>query len=258
MPHHWDDRKDRAPERSARGRPDFEAQAWAVGQVATAKAALDLLARRAHLAEKEAAKQPWPEFAEHDCFACHHDLKAPSWRQEHGYSERVPGTLPWADWYFAMTPRAVAVLGNDGDQKITDALRALKKQMARPYPDPQAVAAAAAAAAQRVNHDLKRWEQGSTVMLHAPELFRMILKEDRAQAQATWDTAAQYYLALAAMHSAWSDLTPLQGAPSGELRKTLAALREALRFRRNHDSPRELSPAVLRARLSALDPFARD
>src|SRR5262249_11368110 len=59
MPHHW---VAKTPT------PAAEARAWAVGQVVTARAALDLLAARA------TPPRPWPEFAEHGCFAWHQEL----------------------------------------------------------------------------------------------------------------------------------------------------------------------------------------
>ena len=70
-PKHWSrSRPDRPPHPDFA--PDFEARAWAVGQAASAQAALDLLAYRA----EEKHGRPWPEFAEYDCFACHHsDLR---------------------------------------------------------------------------------------------------------------------------------------------------------------------------------------
>jgi hypothetical protein len=57
MPKHWREAGENA-------RPDFEARAWAVGQVVSAQAALALLGHRART-----TSSPWPEFAEYDCFA---------------------------------------------------------------------------------------------------------------------------------------------------------------------------------------------
>jgi hypothetical protein len=53
---------------------------------------LERLARRA-------SGTNWPEYAELDCFACHHSLTKPedSWRQELGYSGRKPGVPAWND-----------------------------------------------------------------------------------------------------------------------------------------------------------------
>lgn len=65
-------------------------QAWAVGASVQLREALQQLSRRA-------AAPSRPEYAELDCFACHHSLTSPeeSWRQETGYAGRRPGTAPW-------------------------------------------------------------------------------------------------------------------------------------------------------------------
>lgn len=86
LPRHWSDAKDRS------SRPDFDARLWAEGQLAGARAALELLADRA--ADK---MKPWPEFAEFDCAACHHDLASPSARPRLGKA----GAMPWGPHAFA-------------------------------------------------------------------------------------------------------------------------------------------------------------
>src|SRR5262245_20246109 len=70
LPPHWNQAANRKRDGAA-----AHVRAWAHGQAASAQAALELLAFRA--AEKNG--RPWPEFAEYDCFACHHDLHAESW-----------------------------------------------------------------------------------------------------------------------------------------------------------------------------------
>ena len=67
---HWDEK-----ERNAAA--DFPALAWAVGQLATTKAALELLRRRA-----ACGISPWPEFSEFSCFSCHHELADEEWRRK--------------------------------------------------------------------------------------------------------------------------------------------------------------------------------
>src|SRR5207247_8943586 len=90
-------------------RPDFEARAWLIGQLVSARAALRLLEARAVAAaqaEKQLKEDPraevklaWPEFAEYDCFACHHGLQPPPrWRQLRGFPGRRAGALPWGTW----------------------------------------------------------------------------------------------------------------------------------------------------------------
>ena len=57
-------------------------------------------------------KPQWPDFAQFDCYACHHDLKTDSWRRtaQHSGSPGRPMLLPW--------PKALAQLAAIG---LTDA-----------------------------------------------------------------------------------------------------------------------------------------
>jgi hypothetical protein len=235
LPHHWDDRKDRSRY------PDFEARAWAVGQLASAKAALELLAYRAESAH-DPKKQPWPEFAEYDCFACHHDLQAKSWRQskEH-YGKRPPGALPWGDWYYSMTGRALGAV-KPGRSTFAAALARLKADMERTYPPQQAVAKRAAMAATILNQELKGPEQGLDHPLSASRLFRAVLKNDWPDRGSTWDLATQFYLCLAAMHDAWGAQRRQESLPPIERRDLLLRLRRELQLPSGFDSPRDYDP----------------
>jgi hypothetical protein len=68
----------------------FTVRALGVGQAVQLREQLKRVAR-------EAQAGIWPEYAELDCFACHHNLTAAkdSWRQERGYPGRRPGNPPW-------------------------------------------------------------------------------------------------------------------------------------------------------------------
>jgi len=81
MPPHWKEvDKD----------PWLGVRALAVGQAVQLREQLRRVAR-------ESQGGIWPEYAELDCFACHHSLVAAkdSWRQERGYPGRRPGNPPW-------------------------------------------------------------------------------------------------------------------------------------------------------------------
>jgi len=39
------------------------------------------------------AEKSWPEFSDLECYQCHHDLRADSWRIQRGYGNRKPGSL---------------------------------------------------------------------------------------------------------------------------------------------------------------------
>ncbi len=94
LPPHWFERDRTKPD--AKADPDFDARAWLVGRVAHAEAACRLTADRTQRAD------PWPEFAESSCVACHHRMNN---RFEQGGKANGPtypdpvgrrlGSLPW-------------------------------------------------------------------------------------------------------------------------------------------------------------------
>jgi Cytochrome c554 and c-prime len=81
MPPHW---------KEVDNDPWFAVRAMAVGQAVQLREQLRRVAR-------ESQGGIWPEYAELDCFACHHNLTAAkdSWRQERGYAGRRPGNPPF-------------------------------------------------------------------------------------------------------------------------------------------------------------------
>src|SRR5262249_41149913 len=104
-PRHW------APLGEKETDPTYEAFTWALGQVVTARSALELLIARA--SDEPSRVRNWPEFSEYDCTACHHDLKQQSGRQEYyqKLADRgiIPakikaGQLPWGTWYYPLLP----------------------------------------------------------------------------------------------------------------------------------------------------------
>jgi Cytochrome c554 and c-prime len=82
MPRHW-----RFP---SEGDAWAGVQEWGIGQAVQLREALSRLSR-------SATEPSWPEFAELDCFSCHHNLTSPqdSWRQARGYQGRNPGAPAW-------------------------------------------------------------------------------------------------------------------------------------------------------------------
>ena len=97
------------------------------------RASLALFAHRAGDAEA-----PWPELSEYDCFACHHDLADPSWRQQEfaAAAGAKPGAVPWGSWHFAL-------LFPDGDPGHGDlSIAALRGEMQRTLPRREQVARA--------------------------------------------------------------------------------------------------------------------
>ena len=59
-------------------------RAWAVGQTVGLAEAMRLI---------QTHEKAWPEFSDLECYQCHHDLRAESWRIQRGYAGRKPGSL---------------------------------------------------------------------------------------------------------------------------------------------------------------------
>jgi hypothetical protein len=192
MPPHWDE-KEQAKHRG----PGFEARVWAVGQVATAQAALDLLADRAKNADR-----PWPEFSEYNCYACHHDLTAPSWRQTRGYAGRKAGSLPWGTWYSVM-PRWLASQplfgGSANDQTIAKGFDELEKAMAAPQKDRSRLPAQAKELAKRLAPMLTKASQTKLSQNDIQTLLSSLAEKEPSDYAPDWDAAEQLYLAAAAL-----------------------------------------------------------
>jgi hypothetical protein len=225
LPKHWDARKDK------QGRPDFEARQWALGQIVSSRAALALLAHRA----EEKNKRPWPEFAEYDCYACHHDLKTENERRDQG-----PGDAPpWGTWYHALVPEAAR-----GPNEVRTGLTDLAAQMAKPRPDRAEVVRLA----DVIGKHLRESERGRWDAPAVGTLMRQVAADGRQG----WDGAAQVYLALAALNAAHADLDPRFAASA--LKGELLQMRDLLKLPstpagRGYDSPRDFSPTKFRQAL---------
>lgn len=229
MPRHWREEGENA-------RPDFEARAWAVGQVVSAQAALALVAHRAR-----PNSQSWPEFAEYDCFACHHDLHEPCVRQKPVHNaERAPGSLPWGTWYYATLPQALRGSAGKGDAQLLNILGALKKEMQKPFPDPTRVAERAREGNKELGRLLGDAEKAHYERTALESLFSSIRADYPKIAVKNWDGKVQVYLALAALYNALGDIDPGHRDPAW--RDELKAWAKGLEFHKGYDSPHNPTP----------------
>jgi hypothetical protein len=241
MPRHWSLDK----EQFGSG---FEVRAWLLGQVATAKASVELLAARAERAA--AGGKLWPELAEYNCYACHHSLQADSWRQQRGYGDRKPGSMPWADWTL-FGPRTLVRLRAPA-APATDPFAKLSDLMQDTAARPADIASAAKAAAKELDDWLTRLR---TVPLPADQVRALVRAlVDDALAPADWDQAAQHYLALVALMTGLAEMDPAFKDP--RFREPLARLRQPLTFPRSgtttFDSPIGFTPDEYRSALEKL------
>jgi hypothetical protein len=125
------------------------------------------------LLEAQAATKDWPELAQFDCYACHHELLSKSWRQERGYAGK-PGRPPLRQWPAALVD--VGLLHAAGDapgaekaqKEFAARLQGLQDSFnAQPFGDPADVK-------QRAG-GLADW-----VELQAKQIQKRIAKDDKA------------------------------------------------------------------------------
>ena len=242
-------------EKGVNARADFQERLWQVGQLTSAKAALDLLAVRAESADKAgAANRPWPEFAEYECYACHRDIKVDSPTQKSDYyKQRYPGSFPYGSWYLTMVPDCAGTLGADG--ALAKELKAVRTEMEKPAPDAKKVAAAARAASKRLDALIRGADRERAIA--APKLrqhFTRFLDDGiKRGTTLSWDEATQLYLALAAAHQALYDSRDPQFR-DGKLMPAMVRVKDRLRnaFPPGTDSPGKYDPSALANQLKAL------
>ena len=94
--------------------PAMRVRAWAVGQTVALAEAMRLIG--AH------AGKSWPEFADMECYQCHHDLRSESWRIQRGYGARRPGSLQLNTSRFDIVRALVSVAAPDQRAALEAAL----------------------------------------------------------------------------------------------------------------------------------------
>ncbi len=206
--------------------PAFEARNWVLGQLLCARAALELLLARAADPRRQAN---WPEFAEYDCTACHHDLTNPSRRQLRSLQlagRRRAGELVWGTWYYPLLP-ALARNVAGAPPGLLPALAELDRLMRLRYPPPGRVAVQA----RRCIDHLDLWLPGVLREKFSNDRLAAFLRDLAGEAgvvESGWDGGSQVYLGLAALHQARGDVSP-RFRKTSRLRQPLAEIRTGLR-----------------------------
>jgi len=225
LPHHWQDAKDK------QARPDWDAAAWFVGQTITTQAAVELLAARA-------GAKVWPEFAEYDCYACHHQLQNQNWRQNRDFTARQPGKLPWNDWYLSSLPYRIQP-GKPNAAGLLSQIAKLRGLMENKVaPDSKAVSEQA----DKVVKALGPWVRQFSApdARYAAEdlavMIQQLANSGATRKAGSWDEAAQTYLAVVAIYQALRDVNGPQARPP-DLQDALKKIRGNLQFTSDSDSP---------------------
>ncbi len=238
MPPHWAAKKDEDP-----------VAVWAIGRLTSLEASLDLLSYRAGLSKATPdgpnTRPTWPEFAEFDCYNCHRpmlrsDTASPS---ALGLPKRNP-------WYLAVVDELFKPKGSD------TRLAFVWMDPADPWTPLDAAALKPAIGdLATARATLEGWKTKSPP---TADLMQRITAQATIN-DASWDEAAQTYLALVAL--ADRSRPSLRDSRQQDLDEKLAALKEAVQFpvqigtsgeSFHFDSPRNYSPQKFREAMQAL------
>ncbi|MBC7821633.1 MAG: hypothetical protein IAG10_32505 [Planctomycetaceae bacterium] len=224
----------------------FEAKLWAVGQVITAQSSLKLLSHRA------AKVQAWPEFAEWNCYACHHDLAPPNLWKSPAPEKRLRNSFGWNSWPYAMLePLARQTHGPDlnGPTSPISGILQLRPRFTKPLPPAEIIAADAAAAAKSLQAWAEQFNQAETAQKHlAPSslesLRQSLVSKDAQQLVARdWDSATQVFVSIIAVRYAEKAARGVPAAadePSDkQIKALLDTMQKTLDFQDGHRSPRQ-------------------
>src|SRR5580704_9289525 len=131
MPRHWKDARD----------------AWIDVRTMVTGQAVQLRENMRRIARD--TTRLWPEYAELDCFACHHNLTAAkdSWRQETGYPGRRAGNPPWNPSRYAVFQVVLAEVDRGAAQQLDSDVRRVMTLVSDITADKVQIAQAATTAA---------------------------------------------------------------------------------------------------------------
>jgi len=135
MPRHW---KERAGDDRAKEDPFADVRMLVAGQAVQLREQLQRVVRNAQ-------GNAWPEFADLDCFACHHSLTDAdnSWRQAQGYAGRKAGNPPWNWSRYAVLRQIVNEMDREGGRRLEIEVDKLYSIMSAGNPDRNQAAAQA-------------------------------------------------------------------------------------------------------------------
>ena len=177
---------------------------WLVGQLVTTMAALEQTERRV---ERRGQHTAGAEFAEFNCFACHHDLRGTSWRQARG----IPGlaaigdkpsrlAVPWGNWNLDLVPLLAEQHASQPSREFSAALDRLREAYQAGYPDRLELIKHSETARQYAHEWLAEVARLSS--RDARQLLQQVALRQSKRLTSSWDQTANLLLGFAAPHHA--------------------------------------------------------
>jgi Cytochrome c554 and c-prime len=188
MPAHW-------KEKNLDKDPWFEVRTFAAAQGMQLSKQLDRVARNA-------TTGIWPEYADLDCFACHHSLTNAenSWQQERGYAGHRPGNPPWQLSRFVVLKQVLNEVDASSAKSLETSVNQMSASVTALNNNKTAIAAQAKSLADTVAKIAKMLESANYDQARASRILKGIAGDadyisrqgERAAEQATMAINATY------------------------------------------------------------------
>lgn len=220
MPKHWKEASEKP-----NGTPDpwFDVRALAVGQAVDLRDQLRRVVRNAQTGV-------WPEYADLDCFACHHNLTsaANSWQQERGYPPlpdsttviappagemaRRPGNPPWNISRYVVLRQVVNEMDPEAGSELASDIDRLYGMITSLKSDRVQVAALATSTADLAGRLVPRLTAASYDQPRTLRLMKAILNNADYITRQGERPAEQAAMAIQSLYTAYSS----KGKPSND------------------------------------------
>jgi hypothetical protein len=239
MPRHWQYRREKdAPMRQLLhhdGKDLEQTHLIVVGAAVSLRESMRLLADQA----RECVRATDPEkatldFANFDCYACHHDLKSPSWRQKRGLTGTL-GRVPMRPIPTALVKLAVRHVsgGKEGDKReaaFSQLLKGVEEGFNKqPFGDPGTIAPAAAQLAEWADGLAKELnEKGKDFDKEAVARLLALLPRIAQEKAPDYDSARQIAWAYRTMQNEYCEVT--KAKPPETVRKAVEDLDSQLKL----------------------------
>jgi Cytochrome c554 and c-prime len=221
LPRHWKFPKE--------GEAWADAQEWAIGQAVELREALNRLSR-------SAAGKSWPEYAELDCYACHHSLTSPqdSWRQARGYAGRDPGAPAWNLARYVVFRHLVDQVNPQGGRQLEEQVEKLSTLVGSRADREQIAAAAkqASSTTEQVEQAIRRQSYNGEL---TAKVMQAIAGDATFIAQQGYLVAAEAYMALDDLNRAYQKNEKTGNA--AELQAAIKGLFDLIKIPTGYSAP---------------------
>jgi len=198
MPAHWTPYTERRKQEGIEDRPG--ARAWAVGQAVAFREGMLQVARRAR-------SDNWPEFAEMNCYGCHHALKDSEWRQNRGYKYKA-GLPHWNPARYAVLRHLVSTFAPAERTRLDGQVERLSAAIAKLNTPPQTVVKIATDLADTMERVIPRIRETDVNNEIARKLIAAIAKDVPYLIDAEVQSVEQAIMAINALVTAMARSNP--------------------------------------------------